>query len=87
MADLFVDVNCEFDTFVLARQRDPGRYAMECSREQADRLCSTSGGRLRTDRAPEVVIRKAVKPETGRDVTLVASRWAVVAPDEALVDQ
>jgi hypothetical protein len=79
--DLFVDVNCEFDTLVLARQRDPTRFALELSREEADRMCATSGARLRTDRPPQVVIRTALKPETGRDVTLVATRWAIVAPD------
>lgn len=87
MRDLFVDVNCEFDTARLNEQPDPSRYALEQSRHTADQLCADQGARLRTDRAPEVVISSAIRPETGRPITLVATRWPVVAPERVEVHQ
>jgi len=74
MRDLFVDVNLE-------SEHDPARLALEMTRETAERLCAENGARLRTDRDPEIVIRRAVKPVTGRDVVLVATRWPVLAPE------
>lgn len=79
--DVFIDVHSEFDTLSLAKLADPGREVMEMVRGIAERLCEGRGATVRTDRAPEVIIRRAVKPETGADVTLVSSRWAVVAPE------
>lgn len=78
---LFVDVNVELDALELAKVVDPARYALELSRETADRLCQDSGAQLRTDRPPEVIIGRGVDPLTGRDVVMAASRWAVVGPD------
>lgn len=78
---LFVDVNIELDVLELAKVADPARYALELSRETADRLCHEAGAQLRTDRAPEVIIGRGVDPFTGRDVVMAASRWAVVGPD------
>jgi hypothetical protein len=49
-------------------------------RDSADRLCAEIGARLRTDRAPEIVVQEAQHPLLG-DFTLFASRWAVVAPE------
>jgi len=78
---LYVDVNVELDVLELAKVADPSRYALELSRETADRLCIESGARLRTDRPPEVVIGRGVDPFTGRDVVMAASRWVVEGPD------
>lgn len=79
MTARFVDVRCEFDTFGLAQLADPAQEVMEIVREEAQRLCDTRGAVLRTDRAPEVIIRRAIHAASGRDVTLVSSRWAVDA--------
>lgn len=81
MKDAFIDVSCELNPVQLAQERDPARFVLELSRETADARCAESGARLRTDRAPEVVVSHAIEPTTGRDVILVASRWAVLVPD------
>jgi len=78
---LYIDVNLDLDALVLAEQPDPSRYALEMSRETADRRCHESGAQLRTDRPPEVVIGRGIDPLTGRDVVMVASRWACVGSD------
>ena len=81
MRDAFVDVTLEVPAMDLLRVDDPTRFLYERMRDRADQLCEESGARLRTDRAPEVHIREGRHPLTGLDMTLVASRWAVVVPD------
>lgn len=81
MRDAFVDVFLEIPLADLASQPDPTRYLYERMRTSADALCAEQGAQLRTDRAPEVVIREGRHPLLGTDMTLVASRWAVTAPD------
>lgn len=80
MRDVFVDVFLEVPTVELAALADPSRELYERMRVAADRECEVAGARLRTDRAPEVRVQQAHHPLAG-DVTLVASRWAVVAPE------
>jgi hypothetical protein len=79
--DVFVDVLLEIPTSDLALQDDPTKYLFDRMRDEADRLCDEGGAELRTDRAPEVVIRAGRHPLLGVDMTLVASRWAVLAPE------
>lgn len=81
MRDVFVDVLLEVPVSELAGQADPTRYLYDRMRDEADRLCAEQGAKLRTDRAPEVVVREGRHPTLGIDMTLVASRWAVVAPE------
>ena len=83
MRDAFVDVLLEVPVKELARLDDPTAVLYHAMREAADAKCAESGARLRTDRAPEVRVQEAHGPLIG-DVTLVASRWAVVAPEGAL---
>ncbi len=83
MRDVFVDVLLEVPVRELAGLYDPTRALYERMRISADRLCAEKGARLRTDRAPEVHVREGRHPLMG-DMTLVASRWAVVAPENAL---
>lgn len=83
MRDLFIDVLLEVPVAKLARMEDPTRALYERMRERADELCADKGARLRTDRAPEVHIREGRHLLLG-DMTLVASRWAAVAPESAL---
>lgn len=78
--DLYVDVTYEIPTSELAQKQDPSRYLLEVMRHRADALCDENGARLRTDRAPEVIIKEG-KHVLGWDMTLVASRWPVLAPD------
>lgn len=85
MRDVFVDVLLEVPVSELARLHDPTRALYERMRERADELCAENGARLRTDRAPEVHIRQGRHPLLGLDMTLVSSRWAVVAPDSVIV--
>lgn len=80
MRDLFVDVLLEVPVAELAGLPDPTRALWERMRDGADAKCAETGARLRTDRAPEIRVQQARHPLIG-DVTLVASRWAVVAPD------
>lgn len=81
MRDMFIDVLLEVPAVDLLHQEDPTRYLYERMRERADELCAENGARLRTDRSPEVHVREGRHPLLGLDMTLVASRWAVVAPD------
>jgi hypothetical protein len=80
MRDTFVDVRLEVPTHELQGLPDGATQVLERMRDSADRLCAESGGRLRTDRAPEIVVQEAQHPLLG-DFTLFASRWAVVAPE------
>lgn len=81
MRDVFVDVLLEVPASEVARLHDPTRELYEAMRTKADELCAASGARLRTDRAPEVRVQEGRHPLLGVDMTLVASRWAAVAPD------
>lgn len=81
MRDVFIDVLLEVPVADLAAQLDPTKYLYDQMRNAADAECAKAGARLRTDRAPEVVIREGRHPLLGLDVTLVASRWCVVAPE------
>lgn len=81
MRDLFVDVTLEVPVSELSRVADPTKYLYDRMRLRADELCSEHGARLRTDRAPDVIVKQGRHPLLGIDMTLVASRWAVVAPE------
>lgn len=81
MRDMFIDVLLEVPAADLRQLDDPTRFLYERMRHRADELCEGNGARLRTDRSPEVHIREGRHPLLGIDMTLVASRWAVVAPD------
>lgn len=83
MRDAFVDVFLEVPVRELAALHDPTAALYERMREGADAKCAEVGARLRTDRAPEVRVVEAQTP-LGVDVTLVGSRWAVVAPEGVL---
>jgi hypothetical protein len=79
--DTFVDVRLEVPTRELAGLGDDAsQQVLERMRDSADRLCAERGARLRTDRAPEIVVQEAQHPLLG-DFTLFASRWAAVAPE------
>lgn len=80
MRDSFVDVTLEVPARALMLERDPSRYVFESMRERADELCARNLGRLRTDRAPEIIVSNAVALD-GTDMVLCASRWPVVIPD------
>lgn len=84
MRDCFLDVRLELDTQALSEMDEQTRsqFVLETSRGEADRLCERRGARLRTDRAPEVLVQQGEHRLTGQRCVLVASRWAVVAPDD-----
>lgn len=84
MRDAFIDVLLEVPLREIARLDDPTGVLYHAMRESADAKCAEVGARLRTDRAPEVRIQEAKGPLIG-DVTLVASRWAVVVPESVPV--
>lgn len=81
MRDMFIEVLLEVPAGDLARLDNPTQFLYERMRDQADKVCAENGARLRTDRAPEVRVQEGRHPLLGVDMTLVASRWAVVAPD------
>lgn len=81
MQDSFVEVTLEVPARTLMLQRDPSAYVFETMRDRADELCQANFGRLRTDRAPEIIVSNAVDRSTGADMVLCASRWPVVIPD------
>jgi hypothetical protein len=79
--DTFVDVRLEVSTRELSGLGDDAsQQVLERMRDSADRLCAERGARLRTDRAPEIIVQQAMHPLLG-DMTLFASRWAAVAPE------
>ena len=80
MRDVFVDVLLEVPTGELRGLPDAATQVMERMRDSADRLCEEQGARLRTDRAPEIIVKEAQHILLG-DMTLFASRWAAVAPE------
>ena len=80
MRDVYVDVLLEVPLAELAGLHDASQQVLERMRDSADRLCAEQGARLRTDRAPEIVIQQAQHTLLG-DMTLFASRWAAVAPE------
>lgn len=80
MRDVFVDVLLEVPSRELRGLHDPAGEVLERLRVKADQFCADSGARLRTDRAPEIIVNEAIHPLLG-DMTLFASRWAAVAPE------
>lgn len=83
MRDGFVEVLLEVPVAELRGLQDPTLELYERMRIAADAKCAEVGGWLRTDRSPEVMVQEARHPLIG-DLTLVASRWAVVVPEDAL---
>lgn len=81
MKDLFVDVQIEYDADALSRQDDPDRFVIDAARVEAEIMCERSKARLRTDRPPEIIVQRAQRKDTKAQVVLVATRWAVVAPE------
>lgn len=78
MADQYLDVRLEVETWRLLAEADPTRYLIETLRGKADEACDRAGAHLRTDCAPEFIVQQAQHRITGDAVTLVASRWPVV---------
>ena len=76
----FIDVFLEINTHELARESDPTRTVWDLMRTKADAQCAEVGATLRTDRAPEIIVKEAHGPLQGY-VTLIASRWAVEVPE------
>lgn len=81
MKDIFLDVHLELDLHALSQVPDPDTYVLGALRHEADTLCAKSGARLRTDRAPEIIVSRGQNKVTQQMCVLVASRWAVVAPE------
>jgi hypothetical protein len=78
--DVFVDVLLEVLSAELRSIPNPEQVVLERMRSSADRLCDEQGAKLRTDRAPEVIVKQAMHPLLG-DMTLFATRWAALAPE------
>lgn len=76
----YIDVLLEIPAAQLATEADPTRAIFEMLRTKAEAECHQAGATLRTDSAPEVTVKQAHSALIG-DVTLVASRWAIDAPD------
>ena len=83
MQDIFVDVLIEIPMDEYRMLRDPEQVIVDRSREAADELCHNAGAgaRLRTDRMPEFQVSQGEHRLTREAAVLVASRWAVIAPD------
>lgn len=84
MRDAYVDVQLEINLASLEGKDNPDEFVISTARLEADRLCERNGARLRTDRVPEILVQKGQNRETGELCLLVATRWAVVAPDQAV---
>lgn len=85
MRDVLIDVTYEISQLELMTERDPSGFLLEKMRGRADRLASEQGGYVRTDRAPEIVVKQAMDRLTSHPMVLVASRWAAVVPEAARV--
>ncbi len=84
MQDTFLDVTLEIRQKELDAADDPSALVLERLRGAADQLCQQVGGRLRTDRNPEVIIRNAEHKLTQESYVLIATRWAAVVPDKVV---
>jgi hypothetical protein len=82
MRDVFLDVRLELDLNALSLIDDPDRWIIEAAREEADRLCEQSRAKLRTDRAPEIIVTRGENKATGQMCLLIATRWAAVVPED-----
>lgn len=75
MAELLLDVHLELDPETLMLERDPTQAIAELSRAEAESQCRERGAVLRHPDPRDVVVQRAMKPTTGTDVLLVATRW------------
>lgn len=85
MRDVFVDIQVEVPLSELEPLGPQGasRFMIERSRHEAERVVAQQkGARLRTDKAPEVEIRKGAHVLLGGEWVLMTSRWAVVVPED-----
>lgn len=81
MAELVLDVHLEFDQRALADDANPTRAVAEASRRAAEEQCANAGATLRHPDPHDVVVKEALKPETGEEVLLVATRWVADGPE------
>lgn len=78
MRDEFVEVLLEVPASELVGLHDPTQELYEAMRLAADEKCAAVGARIDAGLGPvEVLVQQARHPLLG-DMTLVASRWAVV---------
>jgi hypothetical protein len=88
MREALIDVTLEVEvTNDLDAISDPQfhRQAMERMRDKAEVAAREAGGRLRTDRMPELMVPQKVSPTSPllqhQDYVLFASRWHVEVPE------
>ena len=85
MRDIFIDVQVEAQVAELEPLGPDGasRFMIERSRHEAERIVAQhAGARLRTDRAPEIDLRRGAHTLLGGDWVLCLTRWAVVVPED-----
>lgn len=75
MAELTLDVHLELDPLHLNAERDPVRAIAELSHRAAEEQAQAAGARLRHGDPIEVESKRAIRPLTGDEVLLVATRW------------
>ena len=63
------------------------RQAIERMREKADEMATAGGGRLRTDRAPEMLSKRASHMLVPGAWILMATRWHVDVPESFDADR
>ncbi len=81
--DGFIDVTVEVPYHELpSNDEEAAKTIIGLLRHKADEVCAESGARLRTDRLPEVIVKRGAHVLVGGDYVLAASRWAVVMPEK-----
>lgn len=80
-----IDIQMEVQvTYDLDSAADPRFWAeaTEAMLHKADEVASSVGGRVRTDRPPEILSKIGTHNLVGGEWVLVASRWWVDVPDD-----
>lgn len=86
MKDIMMDVELhipEMDILEMGSSDVASKEIINRMRVKAEQVCREAGPgvELRTDRAPEIVTKRAASALLGGDYFLVAARWPCTAPD------
>lgn len=80
MKNRMFDIHLELDPLHLARERNPTRTIAELAHREAEHYAANHGLVLRHPDPREIHVGNGISKATGRDVTLIATRWIADRP-------
>lgn len=80
-----VDVEVDVRELVGMTPEQQARHVIGLTKHKADEVAAGKGGYVRTDRLPEITIKKGSQVLTGVDMLLVHIVWHAEVPDGAAV--